>query len=508
MDFLEEAQVVRCEFCASSLLVAGRSGVLRYVVPEKIRESREAEHLALAHVAKRHGGSVRPGQSFLFYAPFWRMKGKAYRWVFGQKTVKLSPWSELDRTRQPNYGGQGYEDVESPSRAGLAPERRREKELLARAFDHTIPGTTNLDVGLPTLGIRVQALQLRPLEKEDLEKRYSFLPLTISPKQAREGLEQSAQSFLNPSGFEAEITLPSFVGKSLAVIYFPLWYIECRHAQGQEVIIVDAVGKAVLKTLSDGSAILEKLKGEESRKTFTFSEIRFLPFRCPNCGWDFPFYPFSRIHFCPNCRRLYRETGGEWKERSYTIPSLPREEISEEIIWLPFWRSRAVLDSGDRRLSSMADLFSLIPPLRVFDPAKEARRPINFYLPALQFRNPQVAHKLASRLTFLQPEIASQPFPDDYRPCTTGGSLAEADFMEMGPIILGEMIPPGNRKILGWLKGCRVELQDPQILYFPFTRSDLYWKELATGIAFQHNAGAEDMPDVNTVPKVRNAYSA
>ncbi len=144
---------------------------------------------------------------------------------------------------------------------------------------------------------------------------------------------------------------------------------------------------------------------------------------------------------------------------------------------------------------TMADLFTLIPPLRAFDPAKEACRSIYFYFPAMKFKNPHLAQKLASRLTFLQPDIAPKPFPDHYHPMTAGGSLAEGDFLEMGPIILGGMIPPGNRKILNWLMDCRVDLQDPQILYFPFTRSNYFWKEMGTGIAFQHNAGSEDMPD-------------
>ena len=61
-------------------------------------------------------------------------------------------------------------------------------------------------------------------------------------------------------------------------------------------------------------------------------------------------------------------------------------------------------------------------------------------------------------------------------------------------MILGSMVPQGNRKARAWLKNCKIDLQDAQILYFPFTRADLFWKELNTGISFQHNAFPGDLP--------------
>jgi len=99
---------------------------------------------------------------------------------------------------------------------------------------------------------------------------------------------------------------------------------------------------------------------------------------------------------------------------------------------------------------------------------------------------------LASRLTFLQPEFPTGPFPDGSRPATVGGSLAGADAREMGEVILGSMIPQANRKARTWLKGCQVQLQEPQLLYLPFAQMDLFLKELSTGLSFQHNALPED----------------
>ncbi|MDI6755687.1 MAG: hypothetical protein QME78_14985 [Thermodesulfobacteriota bacterium] len=63
----------------------------------------------------------------------------------------------------------------------------------------------------------------------------------------------------------------------------------------------------------------------------------------------------------------------------------------------------------------------------------------------------------------------------------------------MGAVILGSLIPQGNRKARAWLKGYKVQLQEPQLLYLPFTQVDLFLKELSTGLSFQRNALPEGL---------------
>jgi hypothetical protein len=362
----------------------------------------------------------------------------------------------------------------------------RLKALLTRILDRTIPGYEGLEMGLSSLGIRAQALRLQPFGREHLQKRDSFLPLEVSLEQAQVKADGFANVFFETDELIPEVILHRLVGKVFSVIYFPVWYIECQHTQGREIILIDAVGGTLLRSLPDGSVIQQKLKSEESRKSFAFSEIRFLPFRCPNCGWEFPFRPLSVLHFCPNCRRLFREKGGEWAETSYTVIPPPEGRSWEKILWVPFWQCKTVLESAGERVENMASFYKLAPPLRVVNPEKEARRPIHFYIPAVKFRDPHVIHTLASRLTFIQPDLQPGFFPDGSHPCADAG--------EMGPVILGAMIPQANRKARAWLKDCRVELQEPQILYFPFVQADLFWKELSTGISFQRNALPEDLP--------------
>lgn len=171
------------------------------------------------------------------------------------------------------------------------------------------------------------------------------------------------------------------MGRSFSVVYFPIWYVACHHEGGNEILLLDAVGKKVLKVIPDGSGILHKLKAEKSRQPFVFRELRFLPFRCPNCGWTFPFRPFCVLHFCDTCRRLWGEKGGEWAEFPYQTTFSAQTESAEQLLWVPFWRCQAIVASGGERLETMADLYRLAPPPRVINLEKELKRPIFFSFP-------------------------------------------------------------------------------------------------------------------------------
>ena len=468
--FLEETHVIRCQFCGSSLLVGGREGVLRYVLPPQIRDAKRAQIQAMEHMLSLGKHSPRAGDAFLFYAPFWRLQGIIYRWVFGLKPLNV--------------------EVE----AGVPPPMERMKVLLTRVMDHTIAGYTGLEIGLPTLGVRPQALQLVPFSQEHLEKRDSFLPLEVPLEKAQTEAQRFAELFFQAETLISEVDLQRILGVQFSVIYFPLWYVDCEYEGSRQALLIDAVGQNPVQNIPDGEPILDKLKGDETRKSFKFSELRFLPFRCPNCGWAFPFRPLSVLHFCPTCRHLFGERGGNWKEGSYAAVPLPENKRGEKLLWVPFWRCRTILESGGERLENMAELYRLAPPPRVVNNERESKRPIYFYIPAVKFRNPQTIHNLGSRLTFVQPEVKLGSFEDGSHPLTAGGSLSDKDAREMGMVILGSMIPQSNRKARAWIKNCRVELQDPQILYFPFSRVDLFWKEITTGISFQHNALSEDLP--------------
>src|SRR5512135_3444631 len=75
IEFLEEAHVIRCAFCGSSLLVTGRERVLRYVLSPPDSDPRKAQLRAIEAMLRSGRHSPRAGSTFMFYAPFWRMQG-------------------------------------------------------------------------------------------------------------------------------------------------------------------------------------------------------------------------------------------------------------------------------------------------------------------------------------------------------------------------------------------------------------------------------------------------
>jgi len=489
IDFLEEAQVIRCQFCNSSLLVAGREGVLRYVLAPRLSDPQKAQLKAMEYMLGVKKRSPRAGRTFLFYAPFWRMQGTVFRWVFGSKLMK-NPLRRLGISISISF-----EPRDEEATVSTPPPMERRKVLLSRVLDHTIPGYGGLELGLSTIGIRAQALRLQTFSREHLEMRESFLPLEVSLEKAQADAKRFSNLFFEDKELIPEVTLQRIVGLRFSVIYFPLWYVDCSHEGGRGILLLDAVGQSPVQTIPDGDPILSKLRGNDTRKSFQFSELRFLPFRCPNCGWAFPFRPLSILHFCPTCRHLFREKEGEWAELAYSVIPSREDPPPKNPLWVPFWRCRTRLESSGERMETMADLHRLAPSPRVVDPNRESRRPIYFYIPAVKFRNPQTIHNLGSRLTFVQPDLNLGSFEDGSHPLTAGGSLGVEDAQDMGLMILGALIPQANRKARAWIQKCRVELQDPQLLYFPFSRVDLFWKEMISGISFQHNSLSEDLQE-------------
>lgn len=469
MDFVEEAHVVRCSYCGSYLYVAGRQGVLRYALPTRTTEASRARKRAVAFLRSSGHANARPAETFLFLAPFWRIQGFAFRWVFGQRPMTQERWD------------------------GAPPPMERVKRLLYRALDHTAPGFSGVDLGVSSMGVRTQVLQLQPLDKG--HESSSLLPLDVPLAEVESIAQGLSQGLVVPDEIRPEVILHRLIGTRYSVVYVPIWYVECQDQGGSYAVLVDAVGGEGARLISDGPEILLRLMQGQQSPPFAFSQIRFLPFRCPNCGWVFPFYPFSAFHLCRMCRRLWSELGGEWVEVPYSVIPPPKGKSWNSPVWIPFWRFRAVIESQGMRVDTLEGLYRIAPPVRPSPRERVLEGLIHFYVPAVRLRNPQTLHNLASRLTFAQPEVAPGEFPHGLRPRTLGGSLSQGQADQLGPMILGAMIPPLNRNTVAWLNGCRVELSEPRILYFPFEKANLYWQELWTGLAFQQSALSEESLD-------------
>ncbi len=469
MDFVEEAHVVRCSYCGSYLYVAGRQGVLRYALPIRMAEANRARKRAVAFLKDSGHPDARPAETFLFHAPFWRIQGFAFRWVFGQRPVTGEKWS------------------------GAPPPMERVKRLLYRTLDHTLPGFSRVDLGVSSVGVRTQVLELQPLDKH--HERSSLLPLEVPLAEVESVAQSLSQELLLPEEIRPEVVLHRLIGTRYSVVYVPIWYVECHDHSGSYPVLVDAVGGEGARLVDEGPQILLRIMQGEENRPLAFGRISFLPFRCPNCGWPFPFYPLSSLHLCRMCHRLWSELGGQWTEVAYSVVPPPKGKSWENPVWIPFWRFRGAIESQGTRVDTLEGLYRIAPPLRPLPMERTARRPIHFYVPAARFRNPQTLHNLASRFTLAQPEATLAAFPRGLRPRTVGGGLSEGQANQLGAMILGAMIPPMNRKTVAWLDGCHVGLSEPTIIYFPFEKANLYWQELCTGLAFQQGALSEESLD-------------
>jgi hypothetical protein len=394
----------------------------------------------------------------------------AFRWVFGQRPMAV------------------------PAGSFGPPPMEWTKTLSTRLLDATLPGFGDLDLGVRNLGIRTQVLELHPLGREEGAPSALLLPLEVPLDAVRAQAERLSQAFLDPGDVEPDFILGRAVGLRFSVVYSPIWCIPMEDAAEEDVRLLDALTGDLLKPQSPPGAILGRIRETKGGGEDGFGQMRFLPFRCPDCGWRFPLRVRSVLHLCPTCHRLWGERDGHWARIPYAVVPPPENIPWSGLLWVPFWRYRAGLGAGGRWIRTMAELYRLAPPPRLVQGDREAARPIYFFIPAMRLRNPNASQALASRLTFMQPDLPSGRFPDGFRPANAGGSLAEGDARQMGPIVLGAMMPPRNRQTREWLREAEVELLEPRILFLPFRRQDLFWKELRTGLSFQHNALSEDLP--------------
>jgi len=470
INFLEDRQVVQCPYCNSSLLIGGRDGLMRYFLPAQITAPEDIQRV-ISDSGQGHRCNLAPlEENFLFYAPYWRMQANVYRWIFGQKPMK----------------------GESPG-PGFAQPMEKIKILLTRLMDHTIPGYSDVHLGLFNLGVRPQALPLQPLNQDQLKKGIRLFPLDIPLDKVKAEAGRYANLFFEAEDIQTDVLLQQSIGEKFSIIYSPFWF--CRgNKESHKFFLIDALGKKIISMSDDGQTIINKLREKENPTALGFSELIFLPLRCPNCGWPFPFRPFSLLHFCEVCRRLWAEKKGVWREVSYQVFPPSSENFRKEFFWVPFWRWRVRIMVGKECLENMADFYRFAPPPRAFNQQQEKKKPIFFYIPAIKFRDPKQILSIASRMTYFQPQINSISFPDGYRPTTIGGSLMVEDAKDLGIAILGYMIPAASRQARNWLKNCQLEMTEPELFYFPFQKTDLFLKESSSGLAFQYRSLPEDLP--------------
>ncbi|MBW2308807.1 MAG: hypothetical protein JRG73_17935 [Deltaproteobacteria bacterium] len=463
IEFEEEASVIRCNYCGSALLLGNRQGVVRYTVEPRIRVE-DLNRLVTRVIYKQTGRSItRLLEQRSLKAPFWRIRGNVFRWILGRRKT-------------------------SGSEAALGATAQYEKDLKARWLDFTFPAYQKPDVGLYSLGVRASVIQLRYFSPSSRDHEAEFIKVDVPVKQALlRGLRAMRAGLASSKVKQPEMERIELIGERASLIYFPLWVVSCAYPRGSATLIIDALGGDVLKAWWDGVEKVQVHSGAWLDKAAGLGPVQFLPFRCPECGWDLPFHPYNTIHVCRNCHRAWNENHGRLVEVDYFAVDPPKA-AKHKWAFLPFWTFRGVIVHRNHRVENMAQLLRLTVPPRVVDFQAEAQNPIRFFIPAFKSRGLSHLNRMAHILVLRTPSRSYIPRHRLEEKNLMGVYLPQEEARQMARIVVFSLIPAGNRQARQVLGRGKLELYEPCLEWFPFAVSKHNYTEALSGFALARNS--------------------
>ena len=457
ISFEEESTVLYCQYCGGALHVTGRSGVIRtYVAPrEDIKGIKKIIRKAVKH-AKADKALVT--EKRLFFAPYWRIKGMVFRWVFGAK-----------------LNGEIL------------------KELKTKLLDYTFPAYEGLHLGLRSLGVRPAALKLLFFDRSTMSKTGSIMNVATAFDTAVSHGASVSDVGLDETGIRLHLGLTRLVGERYGIIYFPFWMM--RLSVGQKasfVLILDGVANKVTRVLTDQQwRDMEEETGRQPA-TVSFSRVSFIPFKCPNCGWDLPLNRFDIIHLCGTCHRAWMERGGRFKGVRFEAAA-PPEGLNQALVYLPFWVFQVEITSNGQSLKTTADLHDFSPLYPTKAQGATGPRPIKFYVPAVAIRNISAANKLATRITQNQPSF-DRLSKDRLQHCRFMGVFLRPEAAtDMADVLLCSLTPGGNRKRQDVVKDADTSISRLYLVWWPFYEQRLFLRDAICGCGIQKGALAADI---------------
>jgi len=455
VDLAEEDTVFRCRYCGSTLKPTGRNQVQSFFVSPRETAQKIGKALVRALKAK-NPKQLHIAEHHLLYAPYWQVTGMVFQWLFGRKYF-----------RTPG-GDKSWKDL---------------KKLRATPWVHTFPAFDASRWGLFSLGLRVQALKIWPFNKQKMGNESLLVKQTISFKEAIDHAQRSITKQGGSGSLQVDMATSELVGERYSLLYFPFYYYTLKSNGRKTVLIVDALSHKVIK----GSVDIDQLKTNSLGGKIPYKPLNFIPYNCPNCGWEFSFRPHTTIHFCKSCSRAWQERGGAYVAVSYKI-SLHDKPAKTHCKYLAFWRFTAIIKTPDREYKTLTDFYDLFPLPRVLDQEAIRNRNISFYIPAFRIKNVIIVDKFAARLTQMQPTFTESE-PD---------SIEELDLLdiwlplkeakEMAHVLLYSMTKETHKRTKEVVKKAELQFIDTTLLCLPFMEKGIYLREAQTDLALQKNA--------------------
>ena len=376
------------------------------------------------------------------------------------------------------------------------------KELKTHLLDHTFPANQETPLGPPSLGVRTAALKVRAFNKKEMEHWGLPLKTNVPHSQAIAHAEEIKGSILkvsrnlqstslstSSSSITVEMEKTGLIGEHYALIFAPIWVISVPSAQGKTDFLVDGLSHTVIKK---PKAETEKLTTSltPDKLGFEQGDLRFIPFRCPVCGWDFPFHPLNVVNLCTTCGRAWREKDGSYLEVPYNV--VKKKEERRPIIYLPFWTFNVAVTTPEKKISTVDQFYQLFPPPRLFKPEKEQNRAIKFYIPAFRIKSIPRVNKFAALFTQNQPNLEyleDHQKKDAVLNNTVGNVfLNPSESQEMAEIVLYSLIPTNSRKAKKFVSQAQLFFSGQQLEWHSFQETNYDFREENTGYAFQKKA--------------------
>jgi len=454
VDLAEEDTVFKCLYCGSILKPTGRNQVQSFFIAprENVRKVGEALLRAL------RGKDVRGAeiaQHHLMYAPYWRVSGMFFQWIFGRQHYKAS------------YGTSAWKSF---------------KELRAKPWFRTFPAFDASEWGLPSIGLRAQAVKIWPFNTQKMGEGRLLVRQTVTFKEATKVIRHSAERIRSTLGREIEMVKSELVGERYSLLFFPYYcYTLTRNAR-KFTLLVDALSHKVI----NGTVDVDELKRNPVADKIPYRPLRFLPFTCPNCGWDFPFKPHAKIHVCRSCAQAWQERGEEYVSVPYRVAAT--EHSIGLLKHLPFWCFKAVIKSGDAQYRTLKEFFELFPLPRVMDGDALKKRDIYFYVPAFKIRDVRAVDKFAARLTRTQPQFTETASPTHEQSELYDVCLDAREATEMAHVLLYSMTKKDHKTTKDIVRQAELHITHAQLLWLPFMEKGIYLRQSHTDFALQKNA--------------------
>lgn len=448
ISFEEESTVIHCEYCGGALHITGRSGFMQtYVAPRKDLKRIKKALRGAVKGADAKGALV--SEKKLFFAPYWRIKGMVFRWIFGK-----------------NVRGETV------------------KELKTKQLDHTFPAHVGINLGLRSLGIRPGALKLLFFDRPEMSKMGAIMKVGVTYEDALTHGASLTEVGLDETGIHAHLEVTRLIGERYTIVYFPFWMIKFSIGQESRILILDAVANTVTRILTQEQWEEMVAKAAQQPVRISFDKVSFIPFKCPNCGWRLPLNRFNIIHLCRTCKRAWMEQDGRFKAIRFEVAAPPKD-LSQDLVYLPFWVFQTEITSNGQSLKTMADLqgFSLLFSTRVGQNADE--RPIWFYVPAAAIRNISAANKLASSVTQNQPVLDHMPKGQLTDCKLMGAFLTPKAAGGMADILLCALTPRNNQNRQRFVREADISIRNMHLLWWPFYEQRLFLRDAVCGCGIQ-----------------------